>query len=137
MIRCAKRDCRSRYNHVSFEVRGSSTHSTVSRSFVGHNSSFLEIARARRPAGQRRRGCQISSTKGPGDMVIDCSAPDGGFVVRNLAPAAVSLTVAPSLDPASMVCHYWFTPTNALPSREDRIHVIFSDGGSEPLPTAQ
>jgi hypothetical protein len=70
------------------------------------------------------------------DMVIDCSAPDGGFVVRNSAPAAVSLTVTPSLDPASMACHYWFTPSNALSSREDRIHVIVSDGGSETLQSA-
>ena len=53
------------------------------------------------------------------DFVVDATAPDGGFAVRKPAPAAVSLTVAPNLEPASMVCHYRFTLPNGLPRRRD------------------
>jgi hypothetical protein len=67
------------------------------------------------------------------DMVVEATAPDGSFIVRKPAPSAVSLTVTPNLESAAMVCHYRFTPTNALPPREDRIHIMFSDDGSETL----
>jgi len=68
------------------------------------------------------------------DVVVDVAAPDGGFVVRKPAPAAVSLTVTPILESAAMVCHYRFTLPNGLPPREDRIDVRFAGGdGSETL----
>lgn len=67
------------------------------------------------------------------DMVVEATAPDGGFLVRKPPPAAVSLTITPNLELAAMVCHYRFTPTNALPPREDRIQIMFADDGSETL----
>lgn len=66
-------------------------------------------------------------------IAVDPAAPDGGFVVRKPAPAAVSLTVSPNFEAASMVCHYRFTPTNGLPPREDRIDVMFTGDGGETL----
>ena len=67
------------------------------------------------------------------DIVVEATAPDGGFVVRKPAPAAVSLTVTPNLEAATMVCHYRFTLTNGLPPREDRIDVTFAGDGGETL----
>ena len=65
------------------------------------------------------------------DIVVDETTPDGGFVVRKPAPTAVTLTVTPNLEAATMVCHYRFTLTNGLPPREDRIDVMFSGDGGE------
>ena len=67
------------------------------------------------------------------DVVVDATASDGGFVVRKPAPAAVSVTVTPNLEAATMVCHYRFTLTNGLPPREDRIEVTFAGDGVETL----
>ena len=67
------------------------------------------------------------------DVVVDASGPDGGFVVRKPAPAAVSLTVAPNLETATVVCHYRFTLTDGLPPREDRVNVMFVGDGGETL----
>ena len=67
------------------------------------------------------------------DIVVDPTAPDGGFTVRKPAPAAVSLTVAPNLEAAAMVCDYRFTLPNGLPPREDRIEVMFAGDGGEAL----
>jgi len=67
------------------------------------------------------------------DVVVEATAPDGGFVVRKPAPSAVSLTVTPNLEAASMVCHYRFTITNGLPPREDRIDVTFAGDGAGTL----
>ena len=64
------------------------------------------------------------------EIVVEATALHGGFVVRKPAPSAVSLTVTPDLEAATLVCHYRFTQTNGLPPREDRIDVMFvSDGG--------
>ena len=63
------------------------------------------------------------------NIVVEATAPDGGFVVRKPAPTAVSLTVTPNLEAAAMVCHYRFTLTNGLPPREDRIDVMFAGDG--------
>lgn len=63
------------------------------------------------------------------DIVVDVTPPDGGFVVRKPAPAAVTLVVTPNLETASMACHYRFTLANGLPPREDRFDVAFSDDG--------
>jgi hypothetical protein len=67
------------------------------------------------------------------DIVVDATAPDGGFAVRKPAPGAVALVVSPNLDTASMVCHYRFTLTNGLPPREDRIDVEFAGDSSDTL----
>jgi hypothetical protein len=67
------------------------------------------------------------------DIVVEATAPDGGFVVHKPAPTAVSLTVTPNLEAASVACHYRFTLTNGLPPREDRIDVTFSGDGGETL----
>jgi hypothetical protein len=67
------------------------------------------------------------------DIVVDDTVPDGGFVVRKPAPAAVALTVTPNLEAATMVCHYRFTLAGSLPPREDRIDVIFAGDGGETL----
>jgi len=67
------------------------------------------------------------------DIVVDATPPDGGFVVRKPARAAVSLSVMPNLEAASMVCHYRFTLANGLPPREDRIDVMFAGEGGETL----
>lgn len=67
------------------------------------------------------------------DVVVEATAPDGGFVVRKPAPAAVSLSVTPNLEAAAVVCHYRFTATNGLPPREDRIDVTFAGDGGETL----
>src|SRR5207244_9397603 len=69
------------------------------------------------------------------DIVIEGMAADGGFVVRKPAPAAVSLTVAPNLDAAAMVCDYRFTLPNGLPPREDRFDVMFAGDVGETLQT--
>jgi hypothetical protein len=67
------------------------------------------------------------------DVVVDATPLDGGFVVRKPAPSAVSLTVTPNLEAATMVCHYRFTLPNGLPPREDRIDVTFAGDGGEIL----
>jgi len=67
------------------------------------------------------------------DIVVELTGPEGGFVVRKPAPAAVSLTVTPNLEAAAMVCHYRFTLTNGLPPREDRIDVMLTGDGVEIL----
>jgi hypothetical protein len=67
------------------------------------------------------------------DIVVESIGDDGGFVVRKPAPAAVSLTVSPSLETAAMVCRYRFTLTNGLPPREDRIDVLFTGDGGETI----
>lgn len=67
------------------------------------------------------------------DIVVEANTADGGFVVRKPAPAAVSLTVAPSLEAAAMICRYRFTLTNGLPPREDRIDVLFTGDGGETI----
>jgi hypothetical protein len=67
------------------------------------------------------------------DIVVDPTAPDGGFVVRKPAPAIVALTVTPNLEAAAVLCHYRFTLPNGLPPREDRIDVTFAGDAGETL----
>ena len=67
------------------------------------------------------------------EVLVDVTAPHGGFVVCKPAPSAVSLTVAPNLEAAVLVCAYRFTLTDGLPAREDRVEVSFVDDGSETL----
>ena len=58
------------------------------------------------------------------DIVVEETAPDGGFVVRKPAPTPVTLTVTPNLEAATMVCHYRFTLTNGLPQRDCYVNVL-------------
>jgi hypothetical protein len=73
----------------------------------------------------------------PGDgarnVLVDALAPDGGFVVRKPAPAAVSLTVTPHLNAAALVCHYRFMLGDGLPPREDRFEVMFASAAGDAL----
>jgi hypothetical protein len=55
---------------------------------------------------------------GPREMTMDATGADGGFVVRR-----------PNLEAASMVCQYRFTLGNGLPSRDDRVDVLFARDG--------
>jgi hypothetical protein len=57
------------------------------------------------------------------------TSSNGGFVVRKPAPAAVSLTISPDLDAATMACHYRFMLADGLPPREDRVDVMFAGAG--------
>ena len=66
-------------------------------------------------------------------IVVDTTAPDGGFTVRKPASAAVSLTVTPNLDAAVTVCTYRFTVKDGMPPREDRIDVLFADNATDTL----
>ena len=65
------------------------------------------------------------------NIAVDAELPDGGFVVRKPAPGAVTLTVTPNLEGASMACHYHFIRTGSLPPVEDRIDVMFAGDGGE------
>ena len=71
----------------------------------------------------------------PGDLarniVVDAKVPDGGFGVRKPAPGAVTLTVTPNLEGASMTCHYHFIRGGGLPPVEDRFDVMFAGDGGE------
>lgn len=74
----------------------------------------------------------------PGDpareILFEAVQPDGGFVVRKPEYPIAALSVAPHLLAASISCEYRFTPTNGLPSREDRFEFKFtSDGGDDTL----
>ena len=60
------------------------------------------------------------------DIVLEATEPEGGFVVRKLESPAVSLTVAPQLEAATVGCHYRFTLTNGLPPREHRFELVFA-----------
>jgi hypothetical protein len=86
------------------------------------------------------RDAEAFSAEFPGDRAreitmdaLEGGAPDGGFVVRKPAPAAVSLTVSPNLDAAAMACHYRFTLADGLPPREDRVDVVFAGDGADTL----
>jgi len=67
------------------------------------------------------------------EIVVDHSPPDGGFVVRKPASSAVSLTVAPNLDAAVTVCTYRFAVGDGMPTREDRVDVLFVGDASDTL----
>jgi hypothetical protein len=86
------------------------------------------------------RDAEAFSSEFPGDPAraiaveaLEGGAPDGGFIVRKPAPAAVSLTVSPNLDAAAMACHYRFTLADGLPPREDRVDVVFAGDGADTL----
>lgn len=67
------------------------------------------------------------------DVVVDPATDDGGFVVHKPAPAAVSLAVALGHEGGTMICGYQFVPGSGLPVREERVNVVFADGGGETL----
>jgi len=65
------------------------------------------------------------------DLSVDVVGDDGGFVVRRPAPGAVSLSVTPSLETALMDCRYCYTLAGGLPSREDRVSLMFAREGDD------
>jgi len=65
-------------------------------------------------------------------VVVEPFGPDGGFVARKPAGAAVSLTVTPNLLAAALVCHFRFMLSDGLPPREDRFDVTFADSTADP-----
>jgi hypothetical protein len=67
------------------------------------------------------------------DIVLETMEADGGFVIRKPAPQAVSLTIAPHLDTATMACHYRFIPTNDMPPRDDRFDLVFASDEGQAL----
>jgi hypothetical protein len=67
-------------------------------------------------------------------VVVEPFGPDGGFVVRKPAGAAVSLTVTPNLHAAALACHFRFMLSDGLPPREDRFDVTFADSTADPPP---
>lgn len=67
------------------------------------------------------------------EVVFESTNADGGFVVRKPESPAVSLTVAPRLDAATVACHYRFTATNGLPPREVNLDLVFTGDGAETL----
>lgn len=58
-------------------------------------------------------------------IVLEATDPEGGFMVCKPESPAVSLTIAPQLQQATVGCLYLFTPTNGLPPREHRIELVF------------
>jgi len=66
-------------------------------------------------------------------IVFEDTGLEGGFVIRQPASPAVSLTVAPNLEASAIGCHYRFTSTNGLPPREDRVDLEFAGDGEERL----
>jgi hypothetical protein len=56
---------------------------------------------------------------------------EGGFVVRKPGHPAVSLSVAPRWDVASVCCRYCFTSDNGLPARQDRFDLVFIAYGDD------
>jgi len=67
------------------------------------------------------------------DIIMEDTQSDCGFVIRKPESPAVSLTVAPRLEAATVGCHYRFTPTDGLPPREDRFELMFADDGTDTL----
>ena len=67
------------------------------------------------------------------DVVLEATEPEGGFVVRKPESPAVSLTVSPQLEAATVGCHYRFTPTNGLPPREHRFELVFAPAEGETM----
>ena len=62
---------------------------------------------------------------GSREIVVDATANDGGFAVRRTASPTVSLTIAPNLNAAVMVCVFRFAVGGGMPPREDRLDVLF------------
>jgi hypothetical protein len=60
------------------------------------------------------------------NIVLETTEPEGGFVVRKPDSPAVSLTITPQLEAATVGCHYRFTLTSGLPPREYRLELVFS-----------
>ena len=69
----------------------------------------------------------------PGDttreIIFEAVEPEGGFAVRKPSFPTAALSVSPHLSTASVTCEYRFTPSNGLPSREDRLEFTFTSGG--------
>jgi hypothetical protein len=83
--------------------------------------------------GDATRDITVEAQDAPAPGAQVGKSPDGGFVVRKPAPAAVTLTISPNLDAHTMACHYRFTLADGLPPREDRFDVMFAGDGGDTL----
>jgi hypothetical protein len=70
---------------------------------------------------------------GAREIVVDATVNDGGFVVRRTASPTVSLTIAPNLNAAVMVCVFRFAVGGGMPPREDRLDVLFVEDATGTL----
>lgn len=70
---------------------------------------------------------------GTRQIVLEFTESGGGFVVSKPASPAVSLSVMPNLEGATIQCRYRFTTTNGLPPREDGLELVFVGDGGETL----
>jgi hypothetical protein len=70
---------------------------------------------------------------GAREIVVDATANDGGFAVRRPASPTVSLTIAPNLNAAVMVCVFRFAVGGGMPPREDRLDVLFVEDATGTL----
>jgi len=70
---------------------------------------------------------------GAREIVVDATVNDGGFAVRRTASPTVSLTIAPNLNAAVMVCVFRFAVGGGMPPREDRLDVLFVEDATGTL----
>jgi hypothetical protein len=59
------------------------------------------------------------------EVIFEGDEAEGGFVVRKPGYPAVSLSVVPRWDAASVSCRYCFASDNGLPPRHDRFDLAF------------
>lgn len=88
------------------------------RATVGRD---VEAFRAEFPEGSTRQ------------IVLETTGSRGGFLVSKPASPAVSLSVIPNLESATILCRYRFTTANGLPPREDGLELVFAGDGGDAL----
>ena len=64
------------------------------------------------------------------ELILDAGA-EGGFEVRKPGRPAVSLSVVPRWDTASVSCDYCFTSEGGLPARRERFDLVFAPIGAD------
>jgi hypothetical protein len=64
------------------------------------------------------------------EVILDAEE-EGGFGIRKTGRPAVSLSVVPRWDAASVSCHYTFTSEGGLPARHDRFDLVFAPSGDD------
>jgi hypothetical protein len=73
----------------------------------------------------------------PGDtpraILFEASQADGGFAVRKPKHPIAAVSIVPHFSAGSISCAYRFTPTDGMPSREDRLELLFTANGGDTL----
>jgi hypothetical protein len=64
------------------------------------------------------------------ELILDAGA-EGGFELRKPGRPAVSLSVVPRWDTASVSCDYCFTSEGGLPARRERFDLVFAPIGDD------